>query len=334
MNARGAKARSRRWARPPAVVGRRAGTARRVVPGPAVALAALALAVLVLPAGRAEAQERTRVMVRAVAQDAKVIGSGVGGARITVRDAATGEVLAEGVQEGSTGSTEAIMLTPRLRGLTAYAADSEAAGFLAELHLERPTRIEIAAEGPLNSPHAMQRASRTLLVVPGRDVLGEGVILELYGFTVELLSPAVEGRQGEPVAPETGAIPVDAGVIPVRARVTMLCGCPTEPGGMWDADQIEVAARLLLDGEVVAETELAFSGETSVFAGELPDPGPGPAALEVIAADPGRANFGMVRRAIEISDEAEGGADEAADGLDGLSRTGPPARPRSPRTRP
>lgn len=293
------------------LVGRRPGTAL-----PAVLGVALALAVLALAAGRAEAQERTRVMVRAVAQDAKVIGSGVGGARITVRDAATGEILAEGVQEGSTGSTEAIMLTPRLRGLTAYAADPEAAGFLAELHLERPTRVEIAAEGPLGTPHAMQRVSRTLLVVPGRDVLGEGVILELYGLTVELLSPAAEGREVELAADQSAAIPVDAGPITVRARVTMLCGCPTEPGGMWDADQIEVAARLLLDGEVVAETELAFSGETSVFAGELPDPGPGPAALEVIAADPGRANFGMVGRALEMADRAEDEAEEAEGGED------------------
>lgn len=270
-------------------------------------------------AGRAaDAQETTRVMVRAVAKDAKVIGSGVGGARITIRDAATGEVLAEGVQEGSTGSTEAIMLTPRLRGLSGYGVDPEAAGLLAELSLERPTRVEIAAEGPLDTPHALQRASKTLLLVPGRDVLGEGVILELNGFTVELLAPAAEPPEGEP-------IPVGAGPIEVRARVTMLCGCPTEPGGMWDADQIEVVARLLLDGAVAAETPLEFSGEESVYVGTLPDPGPGPAAVEVIAADPTRANFGVVRRAIEMSDEARAGSVErvlqlARDRLEGVGR--------------
>lgn len=263
----------------------------------------------------AAAQETTRVLVRAVARDAKVIGSGVGGARVTIRDVATGEVLAEGVQEGSTGSTEAIMLTPRLRGLTAYGADSEAAGFLAVLELERPTRVEISAEGPLYTPHALQRAAKTLLLVPGRDVMGEGVILELNGLTVELLAPgagaegvADAGAGDEPASgaaaarPPVEPIPVEAGPIQVRARVTMLCGCPTEPDGMWDSLQMEIVARLLLDGQVVAETPLEYSGETSIHVGTLPDPGPGPAAIEVIASDPARANFGMVRRAILVSE--------------------------------
>lgn len=259
---------------------RRPGTARA-----SVAAAALLLVSVAVPA--VEAQEPTRVLVRAVSKDAKVIGSGVGGARIAVRDAATGEVLAEGVQEGSTGSTEAIMVTPRPRGLTAYGADPEAAGFLAELSLDRPTRVEIVAEGPLGTPHAVQRASKTLLVVPGYDVLGEGVILELNGFTVELLSPA----SGSP----------SAGPLEVRARVTMLCGCPTEPGGMWDADGIEVFARLIADGEEMARERLGFSGERSVFVGTLPGPGEGPVTLEVIAADPERANFGMVRREVRAA---------------------------------
>lgn len=293
----------------------------------AVGLVALALALVVRAADGQ--QQETRVMVRAVAHDAKAIGSGVGGAHITVRDAATGEVLAEGVQEGSTGSTEAIMRTPRLRGLTAYGVDPEAAGFLAVLSLERPTRVEVTAEGPLGTPHAIQRASKSLLLVPGHDVLGEGVVLELNGLTVELLAPAgpEEAAEREASGPEASipsapadAVPVAPGPIEVRARVTMLCGCPTEPGGMWDSDQIEIFARLLLDGEVLAETPLEYSGETSVHAGTLPDPGPGPATLEVIAADAARANFGMARRAIVISDGTTGepGA--------GLSRTGPPAR--------
>lgn len=281
---------------------------------------AAAAALLLVPAAvpAVESQEPTRVLVRAVSKDAKVIGSGVGGARIAVRDAATGEVLAEGVQEGSTGSTEAIMVTPRPRGLTAYGADPEAAGFLAELSLDRPTRVEIVAEGPLGTPHAVQRASKTLLVVPGYDVLGEGVILELNGFTVELLSPA--GPAPAEVAGTTGSaagsaklagsgaasaaedpLPVDRGPLAVRVRVTMLCGCPTEPGGMWDADGIEVFARLIADGEEMARERLGFSGERSVFVGTLPDPGDGPAALEVIAADPERANFGMVRREVRAA---------------------------------
>lgn len=277
------------------------------------ALAAAAAAIALHPAAPAGAQETTRVMVRAVSNDAKVIGSAVGGAQITIREAATGEVLAEGVQEGATGSTEAIMLTPRLRGLTAYASDPEAAGFLAALALDRPTRVEVTAEGPLDAPQAIQRASKTLLLIPGHDILGEGVVLVLHGLTVEILAPGMEGpapggeagppegEGGEAAMAPIEPVAVEAGPIEVRARVTMLCGCPTEPGGMWDSEQIEMSARLLLDGEVVAEIPLAYSGETSVHVGTLPDPGPGPAAIEVLAADPARANLGMARRQIVIS---------------------------------
>ena len=46
--------------------------------------------------GALVAQE-TRITVRVVANDAKIIGTGVGGARVIIRNAATGEVLGVGV---------------------------------------------------------------------------------------------------------------------------------------------------------------------------------------------------------------------------------------------
>ena len=88
----------------------------------------------------------TRVMVRAIAKDAKVIGDGVGGAVIRIRDVETGQLLAEGVQKGGTGNTQAIMMDARSRGLTAFGADPKAAGFLAELSLSEPTLVDISAQ--------------------------------------------------------------------------------------------------------------------------------------------------------------------------------------------
>ncbi len=153
-----------------------------------------ALFVLVM-AGLTRAGEGipTKVMVRAVSRDAKVIGTNVGGARITIRDAASGTVLAEGIQKGGTGSTDLIMVRPRARGATIFDT-AGTAGFLATLTLERPTIVEVTAEGPLGTPQSTQRVSKTLLLVPGQDVLGEGIILEIHGFTVDLLSPAADAR--------------------------------------------------------------------------------------------------------------------------------------------
>lgn len=249
-------------------------------------VAALVAGVFAAPALEAQA-EPTEIVVRAVAHDAKIIGSGVGGARITIRHAETGDVLARGVQEGGTGDTELIMRKPRERGGRVYDTPG-AAAFRATLDLERPTVVEIVAEGPLGTPHAVRRSSRTVLLLPGRDVGGEGIVLELYGFKVELLEPVRDA--------------VTAGAaLPVRATVEMMCGCPTTPGGLWDADRVDVTARLLRKGEAVASRAMSYAGETSTFAAELAAPSrPGSYELLVTAARPGRANFGLVRRGLRV----------------------------------
>jgi hypothetical protein len=171
---------------------------------------ATALAIGVAAGGLLAAAQAipTKVMVRAVSRDAKVIQDPVGGARITIREVATGNVLAQGVQQGRSGNTELIMVKPRARGATVYDTPGTA-GFLATLMLDRPTVVEITAEGPLGNPQATQRASKTLLLVPGQHLLGEGVLLEIHGFIVDLLAPVAgaEVRAGQP--------------LPVRVKVTM-----------------------------------------------------------------------------------------------------------------
>jgi len=58
----------------------------------------------------------TKVVVRVVARDFKVIGSGVGGAFVRVKNLETGEILVQGKQEGGTGDTKRIMIQPHRRG--------------------------------------------------------------------------------------------------------------------------------------------------------------------------------------------------------------------------
>ena len=232
----------------------------------------------------------TRVMVRAVAQDAKVIQDPVGGARITIRELATGRVLAEGIQRGSSGSTEKIMRSPHERGENIYDTEGTA-GFLATLELARPTMVKITAEGPLRYPQAAQQASKTMLLVPGRDVVGDGVVLMLHGFIVDIQSP------------EGFSVPASSDSIRVRATVNMLCGCPTKPGGMWDANQIDIEARILRQGKVIRRMPLRYAGVPSTYEGVIPRPSEGQYELQVVAMDAGRVNFGMDWQQI-IADEA------------------------------
>src|SRR5258708_911597 len=116
--------------------------------------------ILAQPAGK-----ETKVMVRAIARDAKIIGKGVGGARITIREVSSGKVLAQGMLQDGTGETSLIIEKPHVRGEKIYDTPG-ASGFLAVLNLERPTVVEVTAEGPLGSPDATQRSSKTLLLVP------------------------------------------------------------------------------------------------------------------------------------------------------------------------
>ncbi len=216
------------------------------------------------------------ITVRATSRDAKVIGDGVGGARITIRDVATGKVLASGIQRGGTGETKRIMQEPRTRGAIVYGTEG-AAAFRATILLERPTQVEIVAEGPLKYPQAMQRVSQTMLLIPGRHIEGEGVLLEIHGFIVDIISPAASPA-GEPLN--------------VRAKVTMACGCPTEPAGLWDAEKIEVTVRAIRNGKIAGEGVLRYAGETSTFAGTLAPLPPGTYELEFLAADAKGPNFG------------------------------------------
>jgi hypothetical protein len=231
--------------------------------------------------------KETKVMIRAIARDAKVIGTHVGGARITVKDVSSGEILAQGIQQGGTGDTDVIMKKPHTRGMSVFSA-ADASGYLAVLHLNKPTVVEISAEGPLGNAQATQRSSKTLLLVPGEDVLGEGVLLEIHGFIVTALAPLPDAK-------------VKAGSpFEVRATVTMACGCPTEPDGLWDANKIHVVARLLRDGKLESEIPMTYAGVQNTFHADVPASAAGPLELQVLSMDAGSANFGMMKEAVAI----------------------------------
>lgn len=131
----------------------------------------------------------TKVIVRVVSKDAKVIGSGVGGAFVRIKNLETGEILTQGKQEGGTGDTDRIMIQPHRRGETLYGTP-DAALFQSEILINRPTQVEIYTEAPLGYPHSIQRGSKTITLIPGKHILGEGVIIELNGLIVNILSPA------------------------------------------------------------------------------------------------------------------------------------------------
>jgi len=99
----------------------------------------------------------------------------------------------------------------------------------------------------------MQRASKSVLLVPGEDVIGDGIVLVLHGYIVELVEPTVMARAE----------------VNVLARVRGLCGCPFTSGGMWDADSLRVRALVYHGTTIVKEVLLVHTGEPSLFGGTV-----------------------------------------------------------------
>jgi len=112
-------------------------------------------------------------------------------------------------------------------------------------------------------------------------------VLTLHGLNIEILQAQADAA-GKPV--------------PVLVNIGMMCGCPLTPGGLWDADSVRVTARLLRAGEVVAESELAYAGEASRYAGEVTPPQSGAYTLEVLGEQPSKANFGHARMPLAVTD--------------------------------
>lgn len=119
---------------------------------------------------------------------------------------------------------------------------------------------------------------------------GEGVLLEIPGFIVDVAT-SLTAEASQP--------------FPIRVKVTMTCGCPTEPGGLWNADHISVTARLLRDGSPVRELPLAYAGQTSTYEAEVPALEPGDYTVEVLASDPRAANFGRATSELLVRPRAD-----------------------------
>jgi hypothetical protein len=248
-----------------------------------LALAAAASAICL----QAVQAEPTEIVVRVMAKDGKFVGTSMGGAQIVLRDADSGEILAQGLTSGGTGSTPKIMTIPHT-GREAL-SDPDAAKYAVTLDLQRPTRIMVTATGPMNPKEAAMTVSSTQWVVPGKSLNGgDGWVLELRGFAVSLISaPPAEVSIGE------------AGQkIPLKAKVTLMCGCPTEAGGMWDANKIQVAAILQREGKSYPAVPLAYAGQPNTFAGEIELKEAGDYIVDVFAYDPANGNTGVSRASI------------------------------------
>ena len=235
--------------------------------GALVRLPALILAGLPVAA----AAEPTDLVIRVISEGGKFVGTSMGGAEIIVRDVRSGEVLVHGRTAGSTGDTARIMKGgPRGTPL----ADETAAAFRTTIDIDEPRLVEVEAYGPLAQPQAAVRVTSQRWVLPRRGATqGDGWLLELPGLVVDLVEPAAHQRGTAGAA------------IRLAANVALMCGCPIEPGGIWDAARYDVRASAKRDGQPAGEVSLSYGGRTGYFTGALPVDKAGAHVITVTAVD-------------------------------------------------
>jgi hypothetical protein len=239
-------------------------------------------------AGVGEATE-TKVVVRAKSKDAKFIGTSMGGAQITIRRSDDGRVVAKGLTQGGTGDTTRLMVDPIQRGQPL--ADAGTAKFEATMDIDEPTLVTIEARAPLAQPQSLTTSSTEIWLIPGKHVLGDGVILEIPGLAVDVLAPQT---------PEDVTLGDKGTVIPITANVVMLCGCPIEPNSLWKALDYEVGALIKRDGVPVQTVAMAYAGKRNTFEGRLEVTKKGVYELIVYAYHPSTGNSGVDRATIVV----------------------------------
>lgn len=231
--------------------------------------------------------EQTDVEVRVLARGAKFLGGYAAPVRVRLTDADTGETLAHGFTSGTTGDTRKIMDAGSVSG--GALSDQESAVFRASLDIDRPRRVTLSVTGPLSQSQATTTATSTQWILPGHHLTaGDGWRMELPGLIVDIASPVAYQW-------------VKAGAtVPLRAGVTMLCGCMISENGPWRAGDTEVEAYVTVDGGAPGRYPLSFDPGSAMFGADIPTDAPGLYELEIRAWMGPSNNAGVARTAFFV----------------------------------
>jgi hypothetical protein len=250
----------------------------------------LPLIATVLLADWAQA-EVTDITVRVVARNAQYVGDLVDGALVTITDAASGELMAQGITSGAPGNPKRTMGTPRSR-TEPMAAEGDAK-FTATLDIDEPRYLQVTAYGPVGKRFSANRASATQWIVPGKHLTGgDGWVLELPGL---LVSPNL-------VASTVSLSNAASGVV-IDAEVMLMCGCPIKPGFYWDPEDYEVVAIVRRGDTEVGRYPLSYAGTASDFQTRFPPDLPGVYDISVYAYEAASGNTGVGQVELTVTDD-------------------------------
>lgn len=251
---------------------------------PVIIATILALAIP-LPAFAQKQQERsaeTNFTITVKARDAKFVGTAMGGAQVIIRDRRSGDILVQGRTLGGTGDTQKIMDGALKRD--AVIVDDNTAKFQFSMELFEPLPVTITATGPLDQPQATASVSEDTVLIPGKDYThGNGIMMELPGFAVDILDPPANASVK--LAPDKP--------VPVSVNVLKMCGCHIVPDSPWPPERYEVEVRIYKDDIFITSAALEYRGKPGLYGQDIKIPLPGTYRLVVTAFDKATKEAGM-----------------------------------------
>ncbi len=226
--------------------------------------------------------EPTNVSVRVLGKGSTFVGSGTGGMQITLTDADSGEVLAEGPTVGTSGDGNRIMGSARHRDDVLHTDGS--AVFTAVLDIEEPTLVRLRAFGPIEREGNQIEVTSSHWVLPGKHLTaGNGWLVEVPGFLIEPIWPTDEKEIDENLPLKDT----------FRTHITPMCGCAIKPGGHWPPERYEVTVNLLRNGKTSSSFELAYGGQPSLYSAPLTLNKTGEYEAIISIYDPKNGNAGV-----------------------------------------
>jgi hypothetical protein len=241
------------------------------------------------------------ITVRVQALNGKFLGDDIGGAHVSIRDARTRKVLADGVTRGDNGELStnwepgALLATVLTDGKAPTVVwlhpGSKTAAFTASLDIVQPTTLEITAYGPLAGLQSASRITTEQAIAPGQDI--RDVVFKLQGLVVQVMSP-----------PTHAGFPKSQATVTIAANVTMMCGCPIStkpfahfPVPLWPPFEFDVVALVRVVGDrSYTKIPLAYiPGSTGHFSATYAAQQPGDYEATVVAYQASTGNAGLGR---------------------------------------
>ncbi|WMS86288.1 hypothetical protein [Pleionea litopenaei] len=224
--------------------------------------------------------QKTPIKIYVLAHGAKFIGDKTDGATVEIRRSDNQQLLAQGITTGGTGNTTLIMKTDHATNM--ILTDDQTASFTTVLDIDKPTKITITARGPLSIKPRGAEVSTQVWLIPGKDFSqGNAITLSLRGF---LIDASVSSEQNS---------------VQVETLITLMCGCPVEPEGLWNASDYQLNVALLKNDQLVEQKPLNFT-QDSQFEARFEGIEPGVYQVMITAFDPITANSGVQELSVTV----------------------------------